>query len=636
MSMASRTVLLLTNTVYGDSTYEMDLWNGTWREAERTSTPLLTIVGGQFLANPGGVSQVPFLFRLAKRFQTSPVVINGGTLQHGLAEGVNTFAREFPASNKVLTAISVTGIPSVVVDNFAGMRGIVEHVVGVLGRKRPLYISGPYSNGEAQERLRAFRETLQAHNIPIRQDEISEGTWMGPSAVESLRQAIARQVPFDAVVCANDLMALAVVEELAAQGIAVPDKVAVTGFDDVEAARFCNPPLSTVFQPIPELGARAFAMAAQGQRDSLARVPARVVFRATAPESLGGEGEHAGQKELEDLRGLYQGLKRNETLTNAMVRVNRILNQVGGLESLERAVALGFAECGITDCSIVLLDGPPDAWTGARRIVHVVGGKPQGGDRAASFPLTSPLPEGEPAVGKDWLLLPLSFEDQDLGYVVFTRAEVSPFVYEALSNVLAGVLHSLLLLDRVRRAETLAAERADRIDELVRPMIASIQQTGAVAREQRQVMEALAKTNTESAERLSGMDSRVTQIRNDLDRVVKLIGSIQEVAETISVIAINASIAAARAGANGRVFGVISAEIRRLSIQTKENTEQIAGVLDVLGGNALGFFEASTETRSVFSRLEGEIQKLLASLGDIQDSMASMDGQAQQVLQTME
>ena len=91
-----------------------------------------------------------------------------------------------------------------------------------------------------------------------------------------------------------------------------------------------------------------------------------------------------------------------------------------------------------------------------------------------------------------------------------------------------------------------------------------------------------------------------------------------------------------RSGANGRVFGVISAEIRRLSIQTKENTEQIASVLEVLGGNAAGFLDSSRETRTVFSRLEGEIEKLLKSLGGIQEAMSSMDGQAQQVLQTME
>jgi hypothetical protein len=613
----------------------MDLWTGASQEAARSSTSLITIVGGQ-LVDVGGVAKVPFLYRLAKRFEPSPVIINGGTLQHGLAEGLETFAREFPATNKVVTAISVAGIPSVVVDNFAGMRGMVEHVVGTLGRKRPLYVSGPYSNSEAQDRLRAFRETLQAHGLPIREDEIWEGTWMGPSAAEALRQAIARQIPFDAVICANDLMAVAIVEELGAQGMAVPDAVVVAGFDDIEAARFCRPPLSTVFQPIAELGSRAFSVAHQGQRTGQVRVPARAVFRASAPQTLDGSGEHSAQKELEELRELYHGLKRNEALTNAMVRVNRVLNQVGGLGTLEQAVARGFAECGIRDCSVVLLEGHSDAWTGGRRIVHVAAGEPQRADRTARFALTAPLPEGAPDAGKEWLLLPLSFEEQDLGYVVFGRADVSPFVYEALSNLLAGVLHSLLLLDRVREAESLAGLRADRIGELVRPMIDSIQQTGTVARQQGSVMETLVKTNTESAQRLDSMDTQVLQIRNDLDRVMKLIGSIQEVAETISVIAINASIAAARAGANGRVFGVISAEIRRLSIQTKENTEQIAGVLEVLGGNAQGFLDSSHQTRTVFSRLEGEIEKLLVSLGSIQDAMSAMDGQAQQVLQTME
>lgn len=628
--MASRPVLLLTNTVYGDSTYEMDIWNGVWNEAARTATPLITVVGGQLTAGQGGV-RVPFLFRVAEQFQQGPVVINGGTLQQGLSpQQLETFIRNFPSTAKVVSSISVAGVRSVVVDNFAGMRDSVRHVVNTLGRRRPLYISGPYANGEAQERLRAFRETVQASGLAVRQEDVLEGTWMGPSAVEAVRQALARKTPFDAVVCANDLMAVAVLEELRAQGVKVPEQVAVTGFDDIEAARFSEPPLSTVFQPISELGARGLSMLAGGEET--VRVPARMVYRASAPQ--GGEGRD-DRKELEELRSLYHGLKQNETMMKAMVRVNRVLNQVGSLDQLEAAVSQAFSACGIRDCSVVLLDGPAGAWTGARRIAHVAEGLPRNAG-SAMFALTAPLPEGSPAAGKDWLLLPLSFEEQDLGYVVFQRADVSPFVYEALANQLAGVLHSLLLIERVQQAEGLAASRADRIGELVRPMIASIQSTGAVARDQTAVMEALISANAESSDRLTGMDIQVGQIRTDLKRVMDLIGSIQEVAETISVIAINASIAAARAGANGRVFGVISTEIRKLSIQTKENTEQIAGVLATLGTNAQDFLDSSHETRTVFDRLEGEIQKLLTSLGSIQTAMSSMNGQAEQVLLTME
>jgi hypothetical protein len=622
--------------VYGDSTYETDLWTGVWQEAARTSTPLITVVGGQLMPGHGSV-HVPFLFRLAARFQPGPVAINAGTLQQGLgAADVEAFIRQFPSTSKVVSANAVTGVRSVVVDNFAGMRDIVSHVVKDLGRKRPLYISGPYANGEAQERLRAFRETLQTNGITIREEDIREGTWMGPSAVEAVRQALAKNVPFDAVICANDLMAVAVLEELQTRGVNVPEKVVVSGFDDIEAARFSQPTLSTVFQPISEMGARALSLATESGGEEQARVPARIVYRASAPRQKDVAGDVSSQRELEELRSLYHGLKQNESLMKGMVRVNRILNQVGKLDTLETAVAEAFAACGIHHCSVVLLDGANDAWTAGRRVVHVAGGTPQGAAKSGPFPLTAALPEGSPQTGRDWLLLPLSFEEQDLGYVVFQRGEVSPFVYEALANQLAGVLHSLLLIEKVQTAEALAATRADRIGQLVRPMIASIQETGAVARDQGSVMETLVSTNTESAEHLAGMDHQVGQIRNDLKRVTDLISAIEEVAETISVIAINASIAAARAGSNGRVFGVISAEIRKLSIQTKENTAQIAGVLETLGANAQGFLDSSRETRTVFSKLEGEIQKLLESLNSIQGAMSAMDGQAQQVLQTME
>ena len=124
-------------------------------------------------------------------------------------------------------------------------------------------------------------------------------------------------------------------------------------------------------------------------------------------------------------------------------------------------------------------------------------------------------------------------------------------------------------------------------------------------------------------------------MKEALGQVVGLIGTIEEVSETINVIAINAAIAAARAGSDGKVFGVISAEIRKLSVQTRSNTGQITEVLDELGNHAQTFFEANAQTRAGFSRLESEIRQLVVSLQNIQEAMESMNGQAQLVLQTM-
>jgi LacI family transcriptional regulator len=86
-----------------------------------------------------------------------------------------------------------------------------------------------------------------------------------------------------AIVCANDQMALGVMHALARRGIDVPGQVAVTGFDDVPVARHLHPPLTTVRQPIRELGATAFDVlysrisAGGGEPDVV--LPVRLVVR---------------------------------------------------------------------------------------------------------------------------------------------------------------------------------------------------------------------------------------------------------------------------------------------------------------------------------------------------------------------
>jgi LacI family transcriptional regulator len=78
----------------------------------------------------------------------------------------------------------------------------------------------------------------------------------GANVIESLLEA-GRKLP-RAILCANDQTALGVMHALGRRGIRVPEDVAITGFDDVPVARHLHPPLTTIRQPMQELGATAF------------------------------------------------------------------------------------------------------------------------------------------------------------------------------------------------------------------------------------------------------------------------------------------------------------------------------------------------------------------------------------------
>lgn len=142
---------------------------------------------------------------------------------------------------------------TVSVDNRSGTRGLVEHLLDH-GHRRFAFIGDPDASPDVAERYDAFRETLRGGGCrPPRQPE--RCAFDVPSGREAAVNALRRNEKVDVLVCANDETALGALEAAAALGLSVPGDVAVTGWDDVMAARYAG--LTTVRQPMRQLGATA-------------------------------------------------------------------------------------------------------------------------------------------------------------------------------------------------------------------------------------------------------------------------------------------------------------------------------------------------------------------------------------------
>jgi len=149
----------------------------------------------------------------------------------------------------------------VCVDNDYGTTALTDHLIGRHGRRRLFYVDGPPEAPDARERRRAFEKVVARHA-----DATLTGSFQGRFATVSGQQA-AREILAgprgelpDAIVCANDQMAIGVMRELRAAGIRVPADIAVTGFDDIHLGAMFSPPLTTVRQSMREVGKRACAM----------------------------------------------------------------------------------------------------------------------------------------------------------------------------------------------------------------------------------------------------------------------------------------------------------------------------------------------------------------------------------------
>lgn len=163
------------------------------------------------------------------------------------------------------------GVPSLLVDNRGGTRALVEHAVAVHGARRIAFVSGPKGNVEARERFDGFRDGVSAAFGRFDESLVVMGDFGTSSGTEAVRTLLdERRVEFDTLIAASDQMAMGAMEALRRRGIDVPQRVAVLGFDDVEAARYAPVALSTSRQPFDRMAKRAVALVLGQAEDPVA------------------------------------------------------------------------------------------------------------------------------------------------------------------------------------------------------------------------------------------------------------------------------------------------------------------------------------------------------------------------------
>lgn len=139
------------------------------------------------------------------------------------------------------------------VDNRGGARRAVAHLAA-RGRRRIAVISGPQDITAGVDRLAGYRDALRDAGLAPSAGLEEVGTFSRDSGADAMAALLARRPDLDAVFVASDLMALGAMAHLDAAGRTVPGDVAVVGFDDSVLARNAGPPLTTVRQPVEEMG----------------------------------------------------------------------------------------------------------------------------------------------------------------------------------------------------------------------------------------------------------------------------------------------------------------------------------------------------------------------------------------------
>ncbi|HYD42568.1 MAG TPA: substrate-binding domain-containing protein [Anaeromyxobacter sp.] len=260
--------------------FQQSVWAGVRKAAEELDLDLLCFLTG-YIAHLQPGRRV---FELLDPSRLTGIVALSGTLGPSESDLEAIYGRFAPVP-LVGIGRAMAGVPGFLVDNEASISAVMDHLVEVHGRRAIAFVRGPETSEEAEARYAAYRASLARHGLPEDPARVLPGNFNGRTGMYAARALLEGGVRFDALLAANDYMALAAAEELVRHGLDVPRDVAVAGFDDVSEAMAFGPGLTSIRQPLFEMSREAVLQllrAADGApQPMLRRFPGELVVRGS-------------------------------------------------------------------------------------------------------------------------------------------------------------------------------------------------------------------------------------------------------------------------------------------------------------------------------------------------------------------
>jgi signal transduction histidine kinase/DNA-binding LacI/PurR family transcriptional regulator/AraC-like DNA-binding protein len=251
------TIGMLTARLNGPT--EINLWHGVADRAVERNVNLICFSGGIPRWPQQYEAQKNILFNIAGQPNVDGLLIWANILSHTLdPAGMEAFCQNYTPLPIISMGMVLPSFPSIRIDMREGMRKLLSHLIEDHGRRKIAFIRGLEVSQDAEERYQAYLETLKQYGLPFHPDLVVSGDFRRHSGTAAVRQLIETdQMGFDALVSANDNMAIGAMQALQANGMRIPDDVIVAGFDDIEETRAVTPSLTTVRTPWHLLGSKS-------------------------------------------------------------------------------------------------------------------------------------------------------------------------------------------------------------------------------------------------------------------------------------------------------------------------------------------------------------------------------------------
>ena len=355
----------------------------------------------------------------------------------------NTFSNSV-VRNHIINRVQKSGTPTVIfeckdyeefhdisIDNYSVMKSLVEHLIRVHGVRVFNFVAGPASNPEAKERYRAFRDVLEEHGIEFDERRFYQGlfrSYDGLKAIESFMET-GLEMP-DAFVCANDSMALTVMDTLKRLGYSVPRDIIVTGFDHTFNAQNSFPTLTTVKRPLYYSGRKSCSILLDLMNGTQCSKSTVLEAEAVFAQSCGCDVSNNGPAS-DFMRSSFERLSRTYIGVHIL---NRLIAGLAGARNIEdcvNAIEQMVKNLKIRHFSLCLTED----WESAHHTLSFTGRETtlpdymvavmiwDNGERKGPirFPGQQLFPEPLTTGGNVSYFIPLHFDERYLGYYIISN-----------------------------------------------------------------------------------------------------------------------------------------------------------------------------------------------------------------------
>ncbi len=224
--------------------YQKEIWESLVSKAKEVDLDLLFFVGRSL--NSPYETEIPqnFIYEIPDKSFIDGLIIFSGTLANFMSKNeFETFLKKFKDIPSVSLFLEIKEMPSILIDNKRGIKGVLQHLYEKHKLRKFAFIKGPDENIDAIERYDAFIEFLKEKKLDINSEFILNGDFRFEAGIEALKNLGERIKEIDAILCANDNMAIGALNYIREN---IKQQIFITGFDNIVSSEGTIPPLTTV------------------------------------------------------------------------------------------------------------------------------------------------------------------------------------------------------------------------------------------------------------------------------------------------------------------------------------------------------------------------------------------------------